>query len=158
ILSLLDVPDWHIQNFFPSAEPALWEEYRAIYPDAQCDGNSICTSATAYAVRAGGQTLLVDAGLGPGPQDGVGGRRGRMLEEMKAAGIGLDEVELVITTHLHYDHVGWNATWEEDGGVNPTFPRARYMLPEKDWAHYSQPELAGKTEYLKGTRMLFDRG
>ncbi len=157
IVSLLDVGHWHLPGFFPSAPADLWATYRGIYPEALCDGDAICTSATAYAVRANGRTILVDAGLGPGPHPRAGNQRGQLLEDMKAAGISPDEIDTVIATHLHLDHVGWNAT-DTGAGVVPTFPKARYLLPEKDWAYYTRPEMADRIGYLQGTIRLFEQG
>lgn len=157
IISLLDVGDWHLANFFPSADPQLWETYRSVYPEAQCDGNAICTSATAYAVRSGGSTVLVDAGLGPGPHERIGNQRGRLLLELNEAGIAPDAIELVIVTHLHHDHVGWNGIASAEG-VRPTFPKARYLLPQKDWAYYQQPDMASRAAHLHNTAALYERG
>src|SRR3954467_10807105 len=99
IVSLLDVTDWHLGDFFPTVPDAIWEEYRAIYADALCDGKAICTSATAYAIRSGDATILVDTGLGPGPHERMGGQKGQLLAELKAAGIAPEDVSTVIMTH-----------------------------------------------------------
>lgn len=157
ILSLMDVGDWHLPQFFKTVDPATWEAYRAIYPEAQCDGSSICTSATSYVLRTGGKTILVDTGVGPGPHARIGGQEGRLVAEMQASGIAPGDVDLVVVTHLHFDHVGWNAT--QDGrDFLPTFPNARYLLPQKDWRHYNQAEQREKTPYLDGTRLLYRLG
>ena len=53
--------------------------------------------------------------------------------------------------------MGWNAT--QDGrDFLPTFPNARYLLPQKDWRHYNQAEQREKTPYLDGTRLLYRLG
>src|SRR5215216_3198377 len=91
VLSLLDVGEWKLGNFFPTVPADVWEEYRAIYPDALCDGNAICTSATAYAVRANNSVILIDTGLGPGPHERIGGQAGQLLDELKSLGIRPDD-------------------------------------------------------------------
>jgi glyoxylase-like metal-dependent hydrolase (beta-lactamase superfamily II) len=157
VVSLLDVPDWHIPAFFPEVSPELWETYRALYPAAQCDGTSICTSATAYALRAPSRTVLVDAGLGPGPHQTAGGQTGRLLEEMRGHGLRPEDIDLIIITHLHHDHVGWAAVAAGDG-VRPTFPNARYFLPQKDWEHFTQPDVLARSAYVPNLIKLYDQG
>jgi glyoxylase-like metal-dependent hydrolase (beta-lactamase superfamily II) len=58
------------------------------------------------------------------------------LERLRAAGVAPEDVTLVINTHLHVDHVGWN-TRLEGGRWVPTFPRARYIWGAAEWAHWS---------------------
>jgi glyoxylase-like metal-dependent hydrolase (beta-lactamase superfamily II) len=54
--------------------------------------------------------------------------------------VGVADIDAVVFTHLHGDHIGWNVE-TRDGKPRPRFPRARYLAPEADWRHYtSQPE------------------
>ena len=85
---------------------------------------------------------------GPGPRAGGAGRhrgRGRggarrhldrdagtAPEELAAAGVEPDEIDLVVLTHLHLDHIGWNLAWDGDR-PRPRFPRARYLVQRADW-------------------------
>ena len=119
IVSIVDT------NFsFPGAE---------IYPDAgerladtlPPDGAlaMICTCAV---LRADGKTILVDTGLGPGGEGGL-------LPGLAEAGIRHDEVDLVVFTHLHGDHTGWNVDLTTG---QPRFARARYHIPEADWRFF----------------------
>lgn len=61
---------------------------------------------------------------------------GRFLASLAAAGVGPADVDYVLCTHLHLDHVGWN-TRLENGRWVPTFPNARYLLPSLDHEHFS---------------------
>ena len=85
-----------------------------------------------FVLYSQGETILVDTGIGPNLP-------GSLLDELNARGIERDEITVVVNTHLHPDHVGWNVTWEEEQ-PRQTFPRARYWLPKADWQHFSQPE------------------
>ena len=58
------------------------------------------------------------------------------LERLGAAGFPPESIDLVLCTHLHVDHIGWN-TRLQDGQWVPTFPRARYLFARKEWAHWS---------------------
>lgn len=85
---------------------------------------------SAFALRADGRTVLVDTGGGPE-------RDSALLRELDAAGIAPDAVDLVVFTHLHWDHTGWNVDRETG---RPTFPRARYLVPRIDWDLLSRRE------------------
>ncbi len=61
---------------------------------------------------------------------------GRFMAGLAAAGVGPAEIDYVLCTHLHVDHVGWN-TRLENGQWVPTFPNARYILPSVDNTHLS---------------------
>jgi glyoxylase-like metal-dependent hydrolase (beta-lactamase superfamily II) len=66
------------------------------------------------------------------------------LENLTAAGFAPDDVDLVVCTHLHEDHVGWNTMLVDDEWV-PTFPRARYVFSRADIEHWQQ-----ERDMLKG--------
>jgi uncharacterized protein (TIGR02118 family) len=58
------------------------------------------------------------------------------LEDLQAAGVAPESVDVVLCTHLHVDHVGWNTRLDGDRWV-PTFPRARYLFARREWEHWS---------------------
>jgi glyoxylase-like metal-dependent hydrolase (beta-lactamase superfamily II) len=89
------------------------------------------TAFTVHAVIGPGGVALIDAGIGPGPVAYFGGLRGRLDEELQAAGIRPEEVTAVLLTHLHLDHVGWISR-----AGKPCFPKARYRLPAAELDHW----------------------
>ena len=67
------------------------------------------------------------------------GTQGNLLGELVSAGYQLGDIDTVFLTHLHLDHVGWNMT--QSGGLGtPTFPNARYIGNEADWAAFNTPK------------------
>jgi glyoxylase-like metal-dependent hydrolase (beta-lactamase superfamily II) len=64
------------------------------------------------------------------------------LGDLAAAGFPREEVDTVICTHLHFDHVGWN-TMLVDGEWVPTFPNARYLLCRDEWEHWGREGASG---------------
>ena len=133
IVALLDTPmefPWSV--FFPNIPLDDFNAYRDLYPGAFAE-SMFQTNAHCYALRSAGKTVLVDTGVGPGPIAWLGGRRGHLLEDMNAKGVPPDSVDIVAFTHLHGDHVGWNLTPDNI----PTFPRARYLVPQADWDFFS---------------------
>lgn len=72
----------------------------------------------------------------------------RFMAGLRAAGVGPADIDYVLCTHLHLDHVGWN-TRLENGRWVPTFPNARYVLPSADHAHFSiDPDVVYKESVL----------
>lgn len=98
-----------------------------------------------WLVRSAGRTILIDTGVGnhkPRPNFPIFDHfDGPYLHRLAEAGVKVDDVDLVIMTHLHVDHVGWN-TQLVDGVWVPTFPNARYLLSEPD-AYYWGPDYRG---------------
>lgn len=94
-----------------------------------------------YVIRSAGKTILLDTGAGNNKERPNLPTFAHMdtpfLATLASAGVGVDDVDLVICTHLHIDHVGWN-TELRDGNWVPTFPNARYLIPEADW-HFWDP-------------------
>jgi glyoxylase-like metal-dependent hydrolase (beta-lactamase superfamily II) len=82
----------------------------------------------------------VDTGLGPRPADGPDVPWGQLLHDFQAKGVRPEEVDMVVMTHLHRDHVGWNLRTEGQRYV-PTFPNARYWMSSKDWEACHQPDV-----------------
>jgi len=97
-------------------------------------------SIHAFVIRAPGLTAIVDTCVGNDKDRG--GRapfhmmRTTFLDELKATGFPPESIDLVICTHLHVDHVGWN-TRLENGRWVPTFPRARHLFARREWEHWS---------------------
>ncbi|MEU6079135.1 MBL fold metallo-hydrolase [Streptomyces sp. NPDC047108] len=98
-----------------------------------------------FALEAGGLRVLVDTGIGNGKtrtNPAWHDLRTDYLERLTAAGFPPDSVDLVVLTHLHTDHVGWN-TRRMDGNWVPTFPHARYLTSRTErefWAGYAMDE------------------
>ncbi len=103
-------------------------------------------------VRSHGQLVLIETGVG----DKEGGRRqatpaqeGNLLAELAALGIRPEEIDVVVNTHLHADHCGWNTRRLEDGRLAPTFPRARYLIQRGEWEAAIHPNERTRATYLE---------
>lgn len=126
---------------FPPARRAEWP---ALTLDAQ--GRYACP-INCLLVWSAGQTILVDTGNGTKPSNRWPGG-GRLLDDMAAAGVQPGDVDLVVLTHTHGDHVGWN-TVLRDGRLVLTFPRARYVAPRADWEHYTAPAMVERFAFVR---------
>ncbi len=92
--------------------------------------------------RTGKQTVLVETGMGNKLSDRMikfYGQPAQLLGNLAAAGIAPDDVDIVINSHLHFDHCGWNTSRDKSGRIVPTFPRAKYYAPEGEWQYARHP-------------------
>ena len=115
-------------GMFAAVAPEAWAPYRPIYPSAFKDEN-LALNIGAYAIVGGGRTIMVDTGLGPHTMPD---NPGKLVANLEAEGIKAADVDAILFTHLHGDHVGWNF---QDGVA--TFPRARYVVQQADWDFFS---------------------
>jgi glyoxylase-like metal-dependent hydrolase (beta-lactamase superfamily II) len=103
----------------------------------------------AVLVRTADTAMLVDTGLGPPPREFMPEADARLPRELARIGAAVEDVDLVVHTHLHVDHVGW------DGA----FPNARYVVNEDDWSYFmSEESLAARSHLRKKTQPLHDAG
>jgi glyoxylase-like metal-dependent hydrolase (beta-lactamase superfamily II) len=100
-----------------------------------------------WVVRIAGRTILIDTGVGNGKtrhESPVWNQRnGTWLEDLAAVGVTPEQVDTVVCTHLHVDHVGWNTRLEGDRWV-PTFPRARYVIHGGEWEFWKWESASGR--------------
>lgn len=125
----------------------MWEPYAQDLDDKNLLGMGL----NSLVVRGGGKTALVDPGVGskrtrmPGAAGTEG--CGALLENLAREGIRPDEIDIVINTHLHFDHAGGN-TVDEDGKPVAAFPRAQYILQKGEWEAASRTNERTRGTYL----------
>ena len=164
ILAVLDMvpPSRDPAAFFPDVSAEDWAPYR---DDVLVNGQMQLYYGC-FVIRSVGRTILVDTGMGPGPHPSRGNLTGDLLDQLKLQGVGPDDVDIVVHTHLHIDHVGWNLDLSGTVPV-PYFPRARYLVPRTDWEHFTLPENLGSAPWVRdnvvpleqmGLMDLFDSG
>jgi glyoxylase-like metal-dependent hydrolase (beta-lactamase superfamily II) len=125
----------------------LWQ--KRTEPD---DRNRIRLGLRPLLVRTTEHTVLIDAGIGGKMSqkdvDIYGVDRSLDLTgSLAAAGVTPADVDVVIATHLHFDHAG-GFTANTDGMVRPTFPRARYYIRRAEWDDATHPHERNRASYL----------
>ncbi|WP_172381592.1 MBL fold metallo-hydrolase [Streptomyces sp. MNP-20] len=127
----------------PDATPDTVARTPWLTPDfADADG-VLRASSHSFAFTVDGRRILVDTGIGNGKQRALPAWNGLdtdYLDRLTAAGFPPESVDLVILTHLHADHVGWN-TRLDGGSWVPTFPNARYLTTRTEWDHWATAEM-----------------
>jgi glyoxylase-like metal-dependent hydrolase (beta-lactamase superfamily II) len=111
----------------------MWE--KRITPDER---NNIPMGLNSLLIRTGSHNVLVETGIGSKLSEksqSIYRNRALLMKNFEVAGISPDEIDVVINTHLHFDHCGWNTTRREDGSIVPTFPNARYFVHRGEVEH-----------------------
>jgi glyoxylase-like metal-dependent hydrolase (beta-lactamase superfamily II) len=125
----------------------MWE--KKIAPDNR---NRIRLSMNCLLIRSAGQWILVETGAGEkwdAKRRDIFAIEGppRLLDQLQARGVQPEEIALVINTHLHFDHCGWN-TQLVGGKAVPTFPNARYVVQRGELEHAKRPTERDRASYI----------
>jgi glyoxylase-like metal-dependent hydrolase (beta-lactamase superfamily II) len=102
-------------------------------------------------IHTGKQNVLVETGMGNKLSERMVkfyGQPAQLLANLAAAGIAPEDIDIVINTHLHFDHCGWNTVRNQAGKIVPTFPRAKYYAPEGEWQYARKPSERDAISYI----------
>jgi glyoxylase-like metal-dependent hydrolase (beta-lactamase superfamily II) len=106
------------------------------------DGQTLALSVHSWVVRTDQHTIVIDTGAGNGKDRPLNTIFHHLdtpyLSRLEAAGVAREDVDFVLITHLHVDHVGWNTVREGDRWV-PTFPNAKYVFSKAEYEFYADP-------------------
>jgi glyoxylase-like metal-dependent hydrolase (beta-lactamase superfamily II) len=122
-------------GFFGVIPKTLWS--RKLPAD---ENNRVRSGLNSVLVRAGERNLLIETGMGnklPGKMAEIFGQPAKLLDSLSRLGVSRDAIDIVINSHLHFDHCGWN-TIRQNGGIEATFPKATYYVQEGEWKHAHQ--------------------
>ncbi|MDQ7809353.1 MBL fold metallo-hydrolase [Amycolatopsis sp. A133] len=147
-------------EFFPDSPETAWHDHRDwLAPDFWDPGTNECRSAIqTWLLRSEGRTILVDTGVGnhkERPYSPVWSHLDTgFLDALAAAGVQPADVDLVVNTHLHVDHVGWNTRLDGRRWV-PTFPNATYLMPRRDFDFWN-PANDHRPRLGRGNQNVFE--
>ncbi|MBL1112334.1 MBL fold metallo-hydrolase [Streptomyces sp. 110] len=148
------------RTFFPESPERVWEDNASwLAPDFYDPAaDNVRSAIQTWVLRSEGKTILVDTGVGNHkhrPYAPVWGYLNTdFLGNLARAGVRPEDVDVVINTHLHVDHVGWNTRLDGRQWV-PTFPNATYLMPERDFEFWN-PENEHKTVFGRGNQNVFE--
>lgn len=134
----------------PDATPAVVSRVPWLSPSYADGSGHLLGSVHTFAVELGGLRVLVDTGVGNDksrPNPDWDHLDTPYLDRLTAAGFAPESVDLVVNTHLHMDHVGWNTRL--DAGVwRPTFPNARYLVARTEYEYWTGVNLPADRRLL----------
>jgi len=131
--------------FFGIIPKVMWE--RKVKADEK---NRVVTGLNSVIVRDGKHTVLIETGIGnkvPEKMARIYCPQAKLLDNLHAAGIAPEDIDVVINTHLHFDHCGWN-TVRDGGTVCATFPKAKYYVQEGEWRHGIEQHIRDRVSYI----------
>lgn len=102
-------------------------------------------------LRSEGKTILIETGVGEKERARAQTTplaEGHLLDDLAAVGVAPDDVDIVINTHLHADHCGWNTRLAASGEWAPTFPNARYLIQRDEWESSMHPNERTRATYF----------
>lgn len=118
--------------FFGVVPKALWSKKVSVD-----ENNLVPAGLNSILVRTGEKNILIETGAGnklPEKMARIFGQPAKLLAALRKIGVAADDIDIVINSHLHFDHCGWN-TVRRDGSVVATFPKAKYYVQEGEWKH-----------------------
>jgi glyoxylase-like metal-dependent hydrolase (beta-lactamase superfamily II) len=148
-------------SMFGNAPRAMWEKW--IAPD---DRNRIPLACRCLIVRDGDRTILLEAGIGAFFEPALRERYGVvephhvLLGSLAAIGLGPDDIDVVVFSHLHFDHAGGALTaWAEGAAPELVFPRATYVVGAEAWQRAVSPHARDRASFIPGlTNLLAGSG
>ena len=113
--------------------------------------NYVQAGLNSLLIRTGEQTVLVETGMGNKLSERMVkfyGQPAQLLANLAAGGVSPEDIDIVINTHLHFDHCGWNTVRDKNGNAVATFPRAKYYAPEGEWQYARRPSERDAISYI----------
>ena len=126
----------------------LWEKH-----DPPDERNRVTLGLNIALILTAGKKVLVDTGMGDKWSEKERAiyrieRSRTLLDSLRELGYGPEDIDVVVNTHLHFDHSGGNTTLK-DGKVVPTFPKARYVVQMGEWEDATHPNERNRASYLE---------
>ena len=144
ITRIVEVNGWEddISMLWPDAGPQDVQKYPWLLPHFATPDGKMIISFQCFVMRTPQYQIMLDTCIGADRQrefDVFTNMQTSFLEDLSAAGFKREEMDYVLCTHLHFDHVGWN-THLVDGQWVPTFPNARYLFGKSEYEHWKMLE------------------
>ena len=159
ITRVVELPPAPLPGLLPDATPEAVAPYAWLSPFVD-DAGQLLLSIHCLVIEIGERLVVVDTCIGNDKPRNLpfwSHLSTDFLERFQQAGFDPARVDTVLCTHMHIDHVGWNTRFV-DGRWVPTFPNARYLFNEKEWAHWKDaPDHTGPV-FEDSVQPIFDAG
>src|SRR5580698_11626395 len=132
--------------FFGVIPKTMWS--KKVTPDEQ---NRLDVGLNSLLVRTGDKNILIETGIGnklPEKLVQIYKQPAKVLDNLHATGLAPEDIDIVINTHLHFDHCGWNTMRHDASRIVSTFPRAKYYAPDGEWEYARHPSERDAISYI----------
>lgn len=141
--------------YFSVVPKTLWA--KKLQPD---ENNRVPSGLNSVLIRTGDKNILIETGIGnklPQKMAQIYGMPAELLDSLHGAGLAPEDIDIVINSHLHFDHCGWN-TIRQNGTVKPTFPNAKYYAQEGEWQHAHEDQRDSVSFFTENYDPLVESG
>ena len=141
--------------YFSVVPQTLWS--KKLQPD---ENNRVPSGLNSVVIRTGDKNILIETGIGnklPQKMAQIYGMPAKLLDSLHAAGLAPEDIDIVINSHLHFDHCGWN-TIRQNGSAKPTFPNAKYYAQEGEWQHAHEDQRDSVSFFTENYDPLVESG
>jgi len=141
--------------YFSVVPKTLWS--KKLPPD---ENNRVPSGLNSVLIRTGDRNVLIETGIGnklPEKMAQIYGQPAKLLDSLHAVGLAPEDVDIVINSHLHFDHCGWN-TIRQNGSVRATFPNAKYYVQEGEWQHAHEDQRDSVSFFTENYDPLVESG
>jgi glyoxylase-like metal-dependent hydrolase (beta-lactamase superfamily II) len=131
--------DDDLSMLLDGGHPGMLLERPWLCPDHATAAGRMVINFQGFFIKVGGRRIIVDSCIGSDRQrefDVFCNLKSDFVNDLAALGVAPGDVDTVLCTHLHFDHVGWNTQWL-DGRWVPTFPKARYLFGKVEHEHWT---------------------
>ncbi|HET9627548.1 MAG TPA: MBL fold metallo-hydrolase [Kofleriaceae bacterium] len=139
-------------SMFGNAPRAMWEKW--IAPDER---NRIPLACRCLVVRDGDRTILLETGIGAFFEPTLRERYGVvephhvLLDSLRAIGLAPEDIDVVVFSHMHFDHAGGAlSTWRDGGALELVFPNATYVVGAEAWQRAVSPHARDRASFIPG--------
>ena len=120
-------------QMFDKTTAADWEPYKEFLDET----GELTLNLGCWLIHSEGRTILVDTGLGGRETPMPLKERPALPALLHEAGVSTGEVDVLVFTHLHFDHIGWNTTDDGNGTPQPLFRNARHLIQRVEWEYWT---------------------
>jgi glyoxylase-like metal-dependent hydrolase (beta-lactamase superfamily II) len=156
--SLITLP---LEVMYPGSHPSALEGHEHWLRPYLADDGTLGLSTHGLVLESQGKVILVDTCVGTrevAEYPDLSNQPSTFLADLEAAGFQRDEVDYVVCTHLHIDHVGCNTIQDESGTWVPTFPNARYLFSKVDYEHWDSGAEGAAWTFGGAVRPVYEAG
>jgi glyoxylase-like metal-dependent hydrolase (beta-lactamase superfamily II) len=122
--------------------------------------NLVPSGLNSVLVRTGDKNILIETGIGNKLSEKMAqiyGQPAGLLDSLHSAGLAPEDIDVVIDSHLHFDHCGWN-TVRRSGSIAATFPKSKYYAQEGEWKHAHENQRDSVSYFTENYDPLVESG